>query len=333
MKCSIAFPGLIWPDIGDEAVYNEVTTPRLDGLIKRASLSKLDYNFSDLVYATYNDSQIDGTLATAFAKQLKVDTEYSYFLLAEPTHLRVDRDRLLICETELLKLSFKETQIIIDSINSHFNREIKLYAISQELWLIGLNVDIRDNQFYPILDIIGENIDNYLPRGTNSMWLNKIINEIQMLLFNLPENVTRKQDDLLTINSLWLWDKKVDPTIINSYSKVFTNINLVNFNNTKINELVPPYFENTLVDNSLLIFDDLYYPCRYRDFVAWEERLHQVSEHLLQSLDVRQFSQINLLIPNTSSTLILNIKPRNKKYKIWKKSLNLIDLFRKYHAL
>ena len=331
MKLSIALPGLIWQDIGDERIYNEITAPKLDNLIKHASTRSLEYNFSDLIYATYASEYTDKSLANTFAKQLGVARDYPYFLIAEPTHLRIDRDRLLICETELLKLSFKETQIIIDNINSHFSPEIKVYAINTELWLIGLNLDVSDNQFHPILDIIGENIDNYLPRGVNGVELNKIFNEIQMLLFNLPENLARKEEGLLTVNSLWLWDKKIDSNIIDSYSKIFTNINLVNLNSAKIKPL-SPNLENSLVNNSLLIVDDLYYPCCYRDFDTWDAKLQLISKCLLEKLDVRKFSQIDILIPKTSSTLNLRIRPRNK-YKIWNKKLNLIDLFRKYHAL
>ena len=353
MKLSIALPGLIWPDSGDGHIYNQISTPEFDNLIKHASLRKFEYSFSDLIYAAYYDSanqdksyrdmnhQNDthnatlvnaSSLALKFAKQLGVDADYPHFLIAEPTHLRVDRDRALICETELLKLSFKETGIIIDSINSHFKHEIKLYAISTELWLIGLNLDVSNNHFYPILDIIGENIDSYLPKAKNGVELNKILNEIQMLLFNLPENQTRKEDLLLTVNSLWLWDKKIESNILNNYSEIYTNINLANFNNVKIKPLASPYSLNKFVDNSLLIVDDLYYSCSYRDFESWIEKLDVISERLLKELNVRQFSQIDILIPNASSTLSLNIKPHNK-YKIWKKNLKLIDLFRKHHAL
>jgi hypothetical protein len=353
MRLSIALPGLIWPDSGDSSIYNQITTPGFNNLIKRASLRKLEYSFSDLIYATYRDSAYQdknyrytnhqndthnaplvntSSLANKFAKQLGVDADYPYFLIAEPTHLRVDCDRALICETELLKLSFKESQIIIDSINSHFRHEIKLYAISTELWLIGLSLDISGNQFYPILDIIGENIDNYLPKAKNGIELNKILNEIQMLLFNLPENQTRKEDGLLTINSLWLWDKTPKPNLLNNYSEIHTNISLVNFNNAKIKPLSPPYFKKTYLNNSLLIFDDLHYPCSYRDFESWIEELNAVSDYLAKELDVRQFSQIDILVPSTSSTLGLSIRPHNK-YKIWKKNLKLIDLFRIHHAL
>ena len=228
MKLSIALPGLLWHDAGDLA-YLITQTPNLDRLIKRGTTHTLAYSFSDLVYSSYTTTT--NSLAHEMAKSLNHASLYPQFLLAQPTFLRADRDRLLICESELLQLKDIEVSTIINQINNHFAGILQVFVINPNLWLVGLNQEIRNNKFYPILDIIGENIDDYLPK--NDVSLAKLLNEIQMLLFDLELNKQRKQDGQIQVNSLWLWDKEIKSNLIANYNNIFTNCQIATEINTK----------------------------------------------------------------------------------------------------
>ena len=211
MHLTVALPGLLWPDLGDiDYLYAQIQTTNLDRLIKHASISHLNYSYSDLLYMNQislnkpavslshkmdpglrrdDMSGAHNSLATSIAQDLGVIDGSKTFLIAEPTHLRADRDRLLISEAELLQLDTTEAQAIIAAINQHFNAEINLYYVTEHLWLIGLNLTKAHNKFFPIVDIIGENIDPYLPKQEQAIQYSRLLNEIQMLLFTLKSNL------------------------------------------------------------------------------------------------------------------------------------------------
>lgn len=327
MKLSIALPGLLWPDNGDlEYLTRQIVAPNLERLIKYAAVSQVSHNFSDLIYSSYTATT--NSLATEMAKSLGYQDLYPYFLMAEPTYLRADRDRLLICESELLQLNDDEVSTIINTLNNHFVGVLQLFPINPNLWLIGLNLDIKDHQFYPILDIIGENIDDYLPN--NSIQLTKLLNEIQMLLFSMELNLLRKSEGLLQINSLWLWDKTINHHLTNKYSNIFTNSQSIN--SVKIKRL-PELLSGAFIDNSLIIIDNLYYPCCYRDSRSYLHNLSVVDDQVIAPLlQYRtKIDTLEILIPRTHNTLVITLN-KNDKYKFWK-NLTFKQVLKEQNAL
>jgi hypothetical protein len=252
---------------------------------------------------------------------------YSTFLLAEPTYLRADRDRLLICESELLQLNDEEADTIISSLNDHFGKTMQVFKVNLNLWLIGLNMQITKHKYYPILDIIGENIDEYLPN--NAIEFTRLLNEIQMLLFSLELNRNR-EEGLLKINSLWLWDRSIKDNLINNYTNIYTNSQ--SLNNDKIRPL-PQSIKDGFIDNSLIIIDNLYYPCCYRDSHSYLHNLSVIDDQVITLLQqhIKQFDCLEILIPTTDTTMVITLN-KNDKYKFWK-NLTFSHLLKEQNAL
>lgn len=315
---TIMIPGLIWPDSAD-LEYLPIKAPNYDRLIRRSKTQILPYSFSDVIYSQFlNDSNnSDISLAQKMAQDMQIDNEYKYFIFVEPTHLRTDRDRLLISETELLQLDDNETEHLINQLNAHFTPDIKFYKVTTELWLMGVNFTLSDNLFYPIADIIGENIDDYMPKGSNGFKLIQILNEAQMLLFKLELNLKRKQNNLLTINSLWFWDKSITSNPLNAYKEIFSNTTLIKHGHLHNipNNLNPiKQFES-----SLIFIDSLYYPARYRDSYAWLNNLELLDKNLFSRL-IKYKGIVKFMVPSLKTTLEITIS-NTDKYKIWRKFL------------
>lgn len=332
MKLTIAIPGLFWQDIGDlDYLYSKLELPNFSYILKHAKVSSLNYNYSDLVYSISN-KEITGRIAESLAAKAGILDKHKNFLLAEPTHLRLDRDRLQISESELLQMDTEEAEQIIDIINKHFEGEIKLYFLNENLWLLGHNIDVQSIKFHPILDIIGENVDDFLPKGVGAIQLNKLINEIQMLLYGLSENKERQQEGSLTINSLWLWDKTLAQD--KSYSSIYANNLTSLISRAKIHPISQPITQN-FVANSLVIIDRLYHPCCYRDSFGWIDQLQQLDQTLGQPLrnllEKGKISELNILVPQQENTIQLTIRP-SYKYKFWQNK-QLINIVKESHAL
>ena len=321
MHLTIALPGLFWQDIGDiEYIYNNVQLDKFNKLLKNTKTHILDYSYSDLVYSSI---QQEGTVASNLAKLLGVNKEYSSFLVAEPTHLRLDRDRLLISEAELLQLDTIGAKSIIDSINSHFNEEIKLYFINENMWLIGHNLETTKTPSYSILDIIGENIDDYLPE----LNINKILNEIQMLLYGSNENKLRNEEGSLTVNSIWVWDKNIKSNI---------DFKIIYGSNPNNMTPIPSKIQNAFTDNSLIIIDNLFYPCYYRDSFGFVDKLNELNDSLLPSIEkwIADKNTLDILVPGRENTIQLCQRHRflSGIFQLYRKK-QLITLVKEFHAV
>ena len=313
-QLNLVLPGIIWPEIADyEYLIKQLDIPNLSKLCTKATLKQEIHchSYSDFIYGNYDYSA--GSLAQSYAQKLNVYTEFSEFLMVEPTHLRADRDRLLIAEAELLQLNTEEAEIIINAINQHFNNELKLYLLEDDLWLLGTNLDLTDLVSYPIIDIVGENIDDFLPLGKSRLQLHKILNEIQMLLFNLPINQQRQDDGLMQANSVWFWDKQ-KPDLDTAAQLVIRSSQQIN---QQLNEIT-----QATASETTLIIPYGYFAARYRDSFAWVQQINQLEQELAQKLVMllskRKITQIDIIIPGVESSWRLSLQSL-ELWKFWRK--------------
>ena len=321
MHLTIALPGLFWQDIGDlEYIYNNANLDKFNQILKHSRINTFDYSYSDLVYSSMYK---DGRVANNIANTIGIANEYQHFLVAEPTHLRLDRDRLLISESELLQLDTQSAKSIIEVINSHFAPEIKLYYVNEHIWLMGHNLPLPDTDYYSILDIIGDNIDDYLP----DIQINKLINEIQMLLYTAEENKLRSIEGSLTINSIWVWDKIIKSQM--PYQKIYGS-------NIQGMLAIPEHIDTAFDNNNLIIIDNLFYPCYYRDSYGFVDKLNGLNTTLLPSLEkwLKNSNTLDILVPGRENTI--QLRPGSGFlsgcYRFWENK-QLITLVKEFHAL
>jgi hypothetical protein len=304
---NLILPGLIWPNAADyEYLSSRIKLPQFSNLFAKGKLSRLELNVSDFVYAEQLSSGLN--LADYYAQKLGLNAHVAYMLL-EPTHLRLDRDRLLISEPALLQLNSAEAQQLIAEINEYFVGELEVFYISDELWLIGLNFALDAVISYPLIDIVGENIDEFLPSGNERLRLHKLINEMQMLLFNLPLNKLREDEGLLSINSAWIWDK--------SPAKLAFEFGTSLANNSSLSALTDDFAAVTS-----LIVDKAYYPACYRDSFSWLEVVAELDDllatKLLSLLRSREIQRLNIYVPTLTGCHCLQLS-RFDLWKFWRK--------------
>lgn len=307
-KLNIILPGVIWQESADYPyLYKELKIPLFTKLLAKGKQSKHNLIYSDFIYRERSTD----TIACQYANEVGF-TNYKSYLIAEPTHLRADRDRLLIAESEILQISEDEAKQIIDDINKHFEGEIELRYFKDDLWILGCDLYLDDLVSYPLLDVIGENADDYLPQGRYRLKLHQLMNEIQMLLFNHNINQLRSEEGLVAINSLWFWNKSVNNQMID-LGKLFSN-----------NKSISTCITNLDIDitncDSLLI-DKAYYPQRYRDSFAWVQAVNELESKLMpliiNGLKSGNWSTISIWLPLINQTYQFEIS-RLSLYKFWK---------------
>jgi hypothetical protein len=119
--------------------------------------------------------------------------EAGFWLRADPVHLSVMRDRLVL--VPVTGLARAEAEALVDALNRHFAGTHEFRVAQPDCWVLRTAPAPLDT--LSVSDMAGRDIDPQLPGGK---WP-ALLNEIQMALHEHPVNEARE----LPVNSVWLW--------------------------------------------------------------------------------------------------------------------------------
>lgn len=128
----------------------------------------------------------------------------AYWMRADPVHLRVMRDRIVLAGSDFLDLSREEADALADAIARHFGNDLVPLPLHPKRWYLRFT-EAPHLTTTPLSVAIGRDIDPLLPQGKDALRFRTQLNELQMLLHTHPVNQTREARGALPVNSLWLW--------------------------------------------------------------------------------------------------------------------------------
>ena len=240
-----------------------------------------------------------------------------YWLRADPVHLRVMRDRIVLADSGVLGLSRPEADALAFSISAHFGAAFSPQPLHPTRWYLRFEQTPR-LRTTPISIAVGCDIDPLLPQGEDAMLFRTQLNELQMLLFEHPVNQAREARGELPVNSLWLWGGGCLPAVPKpAISK--TAVTLYS-NDADVGALgcfcgvepaaMPDLFSAGLFEeNKLIVLDQLKEAGQYGDAFGWREAISALERDwftpLLQHLRWHP-SAVRLLDPVNGKSLFLN---------------------------
>jgi hypothetical protein len=123
---------------------------------------------------------------------------------ADPVHLRLLRDRLVLVPNEAFALSQEEADALCEALNRHFAGALEVRALEPRRWCARLAEDFGALPAAP-LDLAGRDADLGRPLGDGARRWQALLTEAQMVLHAHPVNLAREQRGEPAVNSLWLW--------------------------------------------------------------------------------------------------------------------------------
>jgi hypothetical protein len=128
----------------------------------------------------------------------------SHSLCADPCYLHPDRDKLRLFYRDLA-LSMDEAEALCQRVQGLFAEfDASLTVQTAEQWLLELKQPAQVS-FRSLEGLHGQTVTGFLPTGVQaSDWI-RLWNEVQMALFDCPENQAREAEGKMPINSLWFW--------------------------------------------------------------------------------------------------------------------------------
>src|SRR6267154_2159893 len=130
--------------------------------------------------------------------------ERHYWMRADPVHLRVGRDNLVLADSASFDVSRAESEALVETLNRHFGEAMLFYPVRPERWYVRLE-KAPDMQTTPPVAARGAAIDGKLPSGSDAMRFHALMNEAQMLLHEHPVNAEREARGEPALNSIWFW--------------------------------------------------------------------------------------------------------------------------------
>lgn len=222
---TLLVPSLFWPETGDPDVCSGLKLPALETLLGRgnAAGSACENEPAWLCERFGVPKQDDWPVAPlAFAGD-GGEAGTGYWLRADPVHLRVHNDSLILLAPETLGITGDESRELTGALNGQFETEgLVFHAPHPRRWYLKM-LQAPKIRTVTMKEAIGRDVNQLLPDGEERLRWHRIFNEAQMLLHSHPVNAAREERDVQMVNSLWFWGGGTLPASSSSFDAIWSD--------------------------------------------------------------------------------------------------------------
>ncbi|MBI3898649.1 MAG: hypothetical protein HY308_10185 [Gammaproteobacteria bacterium] len=266
--------------------------------------------FENVVFQLFDvEPPVDADLpVAAVTRALDVGViDKGWWLRADPVHLRPERDRLVLVDTQVIALAQDEATRLAAEVAA---------AYTHDGWVLKAP---RPGRWYlkppraakilttPLADVVGRDIHPYLPKGKDGKLWHTVLNEMQILLHTAAVNVEREQRGELPINSLWFWGSGRLPEIhpvdwVQVHSEEAISLSLARLADVPSRAL-PTHFNEWQRQSlprgaHLVVLDQARTVVQYGDAEEWRGFIERLDNHwmapMFQALKNRELAYVDL---------------------------------------
>ncbi len=326
----LVVPDLFLPQEVAAEVCAGLVLPALETLLARAQSAPLSEESLE-AWLCGAFSVADQAIAPVTLRADRLEPGEAYWLRADPVHLRLQRDQLIL-QAEV-PLTVDEAAQLCASLNAHFVADgLCFVAPHPQRWYLQLDA-APDMSTRPLAQVAGRDVHAHLPQGADALRWHGVFNEIQMLLFEHAVNQAREACGLLSINSVWLWGGgRAVGELARPYAKVYGDSDLAaSFAQTAD---IP---HGSLTDDAsqciagddgdaLIVWEGLHRALQHGDLHAWREGLQRFEQccakPLLNALRTGRIARLTLDSPQAGAARRF-VLTRGAAWKLWRRSLPL----------
>jgi len=254
----------------------------------------------------------------------------AYWLRADPVHLRVMRDRIVLADSSVLDLTRDEADALAGTISEHFGADLNPQPLHPQRWYLRYP-EAPQLATTPLSLAVGCDIDPLLPQGPDAMRFRTELNELQMLLHEHPVNQAREARGELPVNSLWLWGGGRLPvacaTPVPLHADNAEVVALGGFCNARMQALPAHPDAQLLAGEGVVLLDALTRAGQVGDAYGWREALRELEQDwfapLRSALRTIDPHGLRLLDPVNGKALHLHA---HDAWKFWRRPRSLISL-------
>jgi len=183
--------------------------PFLERLLARGDRTSLSVRgLPELLFhmfglSTESDSELPSASLCRLAEGLPAD--HACWMHADPVHLEPDLHRVLLFDTRHLQLPREQAEQLAHQVEAFYRGDgWRLQVAAPGRWYLRLP-QAPDLRTQPLEQVVGRNIEPFLPAGPDAGPWRTRLNEVQMLLYDSEVNLERERLGQAPINGLWFW--------------------------------------------------------------------------------------------------------------------------------
>ena len=227
MNLQLLVPELFWPAAAGAEPYRGLALPALETLLARGARTRVAGASLERWLAAAYGLSADLPLAPYSLRGDGVEPGDHWWLRADPVHLKVHGDRLVLADASRLAVTADEARQYVATLNAHFADEgMILVAPHPQRWYASVAGELRSGTL-PTTEVAGRSVASFLPAGGAGALWRKAVNEIQMLLHEHPCNSAREASGQLPVNSVWLWGAGREGRLVAPYGGAWADHPLV----------------------------------------------------------------------------------------------------------
>ena len=265
--------------------------PALRWLLARAHVLPVAVATDELLFQSFDttvptDSDLPVAAVTRLADGGNPDD--SWWLRADPVHLRPDLHGVLLADARVLAIEPVEAALLAAAFDQTFAADgLQLYVPHPDRWYLRLPAD-PGFRTHPLLDAIGRDINPLLPDGPAARRWHALLTEIQMLFHHHPVNRAREERNQPLINSVWFWGGGACPTGARApaaglYANDLLTRGLAQLANAAVSP-VPEHAGDWLDSasretGSLVVLETMRYDPAEGDLAKWSDHVAELEYH------------------------------------------------------
>jgi len=302
MHCALVVPGLI-------SAAADLRLPALELLLARGRSARFDTQpLERWLVDAFAEDDAEPPLAVGALTVLANggDPGDELWARADPVHLHLLRDRVIVMPSAAFSLSREEADALCATLNRHFAGRLELLAPHPEQWCARVGEELDVESASP-LQMAGREIGLGRPGEA-------LVNEAQMLLHEHPVNEAREARGELPVNGLWFWGAGRAPRVARGrWHSVSADepvaLGLARLAETRSRPLpasAAAFLERTPEDGRhIVVLDALRAPLALSDAGGCRSRLEALEERwfapLLAALRSGRVGMITLHVPDAAT--------------------------------
>jgi hypothetical protein len=244
------------------AIDEPIKSTLLEQFLHKSNIEKKISTFEEIIAKNLlNIETNDLPIASILAFE-KLNPDKSFFFKASPCFFSLQRDFYRFEKNFDNQLDSNTLLDLCNLLNKNFSSDSINFIIKDKFILLKANSHTAVGSFFPEqLNSIPDK--NFLPYGKDAMFWHRLINEIQMCLYNADINRIRQQQKLFPINTIWFSGGGQFPENIKIHSnkKILSNSYLINQMYLIDSSLKLIFFDNNHSDESIMNAD-IYFDLR-----------------------------------------------------------------------
>ena len=249
-----------------------------------------------------------------------------FWLRAEPVHLQLRINEVVLQSG--LDLTQDEAGRMVESLNRHFEQDgLVFLAPHPGRWYLRLSAptDLRNE---PPALVHGENVRERHMQGDDALRWNRMLAELQMLLYHHPVNEAREARGALPVSSVWLWGAGQASTLVRPARRFMGDDELARAFAVVAGMAVGEGDVGLTTDSTLWVWGGLRRAVLRGDMAAWRDSVVQLEQACLapvwQALRSGAIDRVTLDVPHPGGARRFELG-RRAGWRFWRAVRPLAD--------